>query len=102
GKAATFPDGKYQYQGINVASYGSRNENSLPEYHRIDVSATYTPKSDKKKGWQGEWNFSIYNLYNRSNAASYSFRQNEDTGTSETRSVSIFGIVPSVTYNVKF
>jgi hypothetical protein len=102
GKAATFPNGKYQYQGVTVASYGARNENSLAAYHRIDVSATYTPKPDKKKGWQGEWNFSIYNLYNRNNAASYSFRQNEDTGTSETRRVSIFGIVPSVTYNVKF
>ena len=102
GKAATFPNGKYQYQGVNVASYGARNENSLGAYHRLDVSATYTPKPDRKKGWQGEWNFGIYNLYNRNNAASYSFRQNEDTGTSETRRVSIFGIVPSVTYNVKF
>ena len=102
GKAATFPNGKYQYQGISVANYGARNESSLAAYHRVDVSATYTPKPDKKKGWQGEWNFSIYNLYNRNNAASYSFRQNEDTGASETRRVSIFGIVPSVTYNVKF
>jgi hypothetical protein len=102
GKAATFPNGKYQYQGVNVPSYGIRNENSLAAYHRLDVSATYTPKPNKKKGWQGEWNFSIYNLYNRNNAASYAFRQNEDTGTSETRRVSIFGIVPSVTYNVKF
>jgi hypothetical protein len=102
GKAATFPNGKYLYQGINVASYGARNESSLSAYHRVDVSATYTPRPDKIRGWQGEWNFSIYNLYNRNNAASYSFRQNEDTGTSETRRVSIFGIVPSVTYNVKF
>lgn len=102
GKAATFPNGKYQYHGITVASYGARNENSLSAYHRLDVSATYTPRPDKKKGWQGEWNFSIYNLYNRSNAASYAFRQNEDTGANETRRISIFGIVPSVTYNVKF
>jgi hypothetical protein len=102
GKAATFPNGKYQYHGITVASYGARNENSLPAYHRLDVSATYTPKPARKKGWQGEWNFSIYNLYNRSNAASYAFRQNEDTGTNETRRISIFGIVPSITYNVKF
>lgn len=102
GKAATFPNGKYQYQGITVASYGARNENSLSAYHRLDVSATYTPKPNKTKGWQGEWNFSIYNLYNRSNAASYSFRQNEDSGKNETRRISIFGIVPSVSYNVKF
>ena len=102
GKAATFPDGKYLFQGVTVASYGARNENSLSAYHRLDVSATYTPKPDKKKGWQGEWNFSIYNLYNRNNAAAYSFRQNEETGRNETRRISIFGIVPSVAYNVKF
>ncbi|GAA4910941.1 TonB-dependent receptor [Mucilaginibacter defluvii] len=102
GKAATFPNGKYLYQGVTVASYGARNENSLSAYHRLDVSATYTPKPYKKKGWQGEWNFSIYNLYNRNNAASYSFRQNEETGRNETRRVAIFGIVPSVAYNVKF
>lgn len=102
GKAATFPNGKYLYQGVTVANYGARNENSLSAYHRLDVSATYTPKPNKKKGWQGEWNFSIYNLYNRNNAASYSFRQKEETGRSETRRISIFGIVPSVAYNVKF
>lgn len=101
GKAATFPNGKYLYQSVTVASYGARNENSLSAYHRLDVSATYTPKPNKKTGWQGEWNFSIYNLYNRNNAASYSFRQNEETGRNETRRISIFGIVPSVAYNVK-
>lgn len=102
GKAATFPNGKYEYQGITVASYGLRNENSLAAYHHLDLSATYTPKPDKKKGWQGEWNFSLYNVYNRSNAASYTFSQNETTGLSEAKRISIFGVIPSVTYNFKF
>jgi len=102
GKAATFPNGKYLYQGMTVANYGSRNENSLSAYHHLDLSATYIPKPDKTKGWQGEWVFSIYNVYNRSNAASYTFGQNPDTGNSEARSTSIFGIIPSVTYNFKF
>ena len=102
GKAATFPNGKYQYQGITVANYGLRNEDALSAYHHLDLSATYVPKPDKKKGWQSEWNFSIYNIYNRSNAASYSFGQNQDTGISETKRISIFGMIPSVTYNFKF
>lgn len=102
GKAATFPNGKYQYQGITVANYGLRNEDALSAYHHLDLSATYVPKPDKKKGWQSEWNFSIYNVYNRSNAASYSFGQNQDTGISETKRISIFGMIPSVTYNFKF
>ena len=102
GKAATFPNGKYQYQGVSVANYGQRNENSLSAYHHLDLSATYTPKPNKTKGWRGEWVFSIYNVYARSNAASYSFGQNPDTGLSEAKRLSIFGIVPGITYNFKF
>lgn len=102
GRAATFPVGKYEYQGITIANYGVRNDDSLTPYHHLDLSATYIPKPDKTKGWQGEWVFSIYNVYNRSNAASFSFGQNEDSGLSEARRTSIFGIIPSVTYNFKF
>lgn len=102
GRAATFPNGKYQYQGMTIANYGMRNENSLSAYHHLDLGATYIPKPDKKKGWQGEWVFSIYNVYNRSNAASYNFNQNSTTGESEVKRISIFGIIPSVTYNFKF
>lgn len=102
GKAATFPNGKYQYQGITVANYGTRNDDNLSAYHHLDLSATYIPKPDKNKGWQSEWVFSIYNAYARSNAASYSFGQNPDTGASEAKRMSIFGIVPGVTYNFKF
>lgn len=102
GQPATFPDGQYEYQGIIVPNYGLRNEQRLPAYHHLDVSATYVSKPEKKKGWQGEWVFGIYNLYNRMNSASISFRQNEDTGANEAVRLSIFGIIPSVTYNFKF
>lgn len=102
GQPVTYPNGKYEYQGIVIPSYGLRNEERLPAYHHLDISATYTPKPEKDKGWQGEWVFSIYNLYNRQNAASISFRQNEDTGRNEAVRLSIFGIIPSVTYNFKF
>ncbi|HKO79063.1 MAG TPA: hypothetical protein VJU78_01650, partial [Chitinophagaceae bacterium] len=102
GKAATFPNGQYVYGGIVVPTYESRNSSRLPAYHHLDVSATYTPKPNKNKGWQSEWVFSIYNLYNRANAASLSFRQNETTGTNEAVRLSVFGMIPSVTYNFKF
>ncbi|WP_417354229.1 TonB-dependent receptor [Flavobacterium sp.] len=102
GKPVTYPNGQYVYGDLVIPSYGLRNENRVPAYHHLDVSATYTPKPDKKKGWQGEWVFSIYNLYNRMNAASINFRQNEDTGANEAVRLSIFGIIPSVTYNFKF
>lgn len=102
GQPVTYPNGQYHYGDLNIPSYGQRNESRLPAYHHLDVSATYIPKPDKKKGWQGEWVFSIYNLYNRMNAASITFRQNEDTGQNEAVKLSIFGMIPSVTYNFKF
>lgn len=102
GKAATYPIGKYQYQGITIANYGERNVNSLPAYHHLDLSATYTPKPNSKKRWKSEWVFSIYNVYSKSNAASIMFGQNRETGLSEAKKISIFGIVPGVTYNFRF
>jgi hypothetical protein len=102
GQPVTFPDGQYEYEGITVPNFSSRNENNLPSYHRIDVSATLTPHKNKKRKWQAEWVFGIYNLYNRMNAASITFRQNQETASNEAIRLSIFGIVPSATYNIKF
>jgi hypothetical protein len=102
GQPVSFPNGQYQYLGINVPSYGLRNENRLPAYHHLDVSATLTPTKNKDRNWKGEWVFSVYNLYNRKNAASINFRQNADTGNNEAVKTSIFGIVPAVSYNFKF
>ncbi len=102
GQPVTYPNGQYIYQGITVPSYGLRNENNLPLYHHLDVSATLTPKHNVNKKWKGEWVFSIYNLYGRKNAASISFRQNQDSGNNEAIRLSIFGMVPAVSYNFKF
>ena len=102
GQPTTFPNGQYQYNGINIPSYSTRNEFRLPSYHRLDISANYTPKQKKKKRWQGQWVFGVYNIYNRKNAASISFRENRTTGANEALRLSIFGIIPSVSYNFKF
>ena len=61
-----------------------------------------TPRKNVDRKLKGEWVFSIYNLYNRRNAASINFRRNQDTGANEAIRTSIFGIVPAVTYNFKF
>ncbi|WP_396194075.1 carboxypeptidase-like regulatory domain-containing protein [Flavobacterium sp.] len=102
GQPVTFPNGQYQYEGITVPVFSGRNEENLPTYHRLDVSATLTPRKNKDRKWQAEWVFGIYNLYNRQNAASITFRQNQETGSNEALRLSIFGIVPSATYNIKF
>ncbi|WP_339919806.1 TonB-dependent receptor [uncultured Flavobacterium sp.] len=102
GQPVSYPNGQYEYLGITVPSYGLRNENRLPTYHHLDISATLTPRKNEGRNWKGEWVFSIYNLYNRKNAASINFRRNDDTGNNETIKTSIFGMVPAVSYNFKF
>ncbi len=100
GLATTFPNGQYQYEGINIPVYEVRNSSRLPAYHRLDLSATLTPQKNKK--FQSSWNFGIYNVYNRKNAYSISFRKNSDTNMNEAVRLSLFGIIPSVTYNFSF
>lgn len=102
GQPTTYPNGQYTYNGLVIPTYEARNSSRLPSYHRLDISATYTPKPNRKKRWQGEWVFSVYNLYNRKNAQSLNFRQNAETGQNEALKLSIFGAVGAVTYNFKF
>ncbi|UUF12873.1 MULTISPECIES: TonB-dependent receptor [Flavobacterium] len=102
GQPVTYANGYYEFGGINIPNFSLRNENRLPLFHHLDLAATYTPKPDKKKGWQSYWVFSLYNVYNRKNAASMTFATNEDTGANETRRLSIFGVVPGISYNFKF
>ena len=102
GRPVTYPNGQYEYEGLSIASYSNRNEDRLPAYHRLDISATLTPKKNGGRKWKSEWVFGIYNVYNRRNAASISFSQNRQTGMNEATRISIFGAIPSVSYNFKF
>lgn len=101
GQPATFPNSQYQYNGLNVPNFSGRNEDRLPAYHRLDIALNYTPKPNKNEGWQSYWVFGIYNMYNRRNAASINFGQNQATGQNEATRLAIFGIIPSISYNFK-
>jgi len=101
GQPATFPNRQYQFNGIIIPNYNNRNSDRLTSFSRLDISATYIPKPNKKRGWQTYWVFGIYNAYNRKNASSINFRRNYETGVNEATRLSIFGIVPSVSYNFK-
>ncbi len=102
GNAVTFPSGKYELDGQLIPYYTERNGYRMPSYNRLDASLTL--KSKKKRArFEGSWDFSIYNLYNRHNAYSISFRESETgPGNTEAVKLSLFGIVPSVSYNFKF
>jgi len=99
GQPTNYPVGQFEFQDLTVPYYGLRNSQRLPAYNRVDLSATLKPKKNKNRKLKGEWVFSLYNVYNRRNAASINFRQNDDTGVNEAVRTSIFGIVPAITYN---
>jgi len=101
GGAITAPKGSFSFNGIVANSYTERNGYRLPDYHRLDISATRTGIKHNK--WQGEWVFSIYNAYGRHNAYSiYNSQDSYDISSNQTYMIYMFGIVPSVTYKIKF
>ncbi|RDY61292.1 TonB-dependent receptor [Flagellimonas nanhaiensis] len=102
GQPTNYPVGQFEFQGLVVPFFGLRNKERLPDYHRLDFSATLTPRKNKGRNWQSEWVFSVYNVYSRKNAASINFRENDDTGRNEAIRTAIFGIIPAITYNFKF
>ena len=114
GRAVTLPVQLYDYNGLTVPVYSERNGERFPAYHRMDVSATLTPKNKKKRRWQGSWTFSVYNVYNRHNTFAINFgRAVREDGTitdpkfdhvrdNAISRTYIIGILPSVTYNFKF
>ncbi|WDF69883.1 TonB-dependent receptor [Sphingobacterium oryzagri] len=102
GNAVTFPSGKYEVDGRSMFYYTERNGYRMPNYHRLDLSATYEPIK-KNKRFQSSWTFGVYNAYNRRNAYIIDFRDSETTpNATEAYQVALFGIIPSVTWNFKF
>lgn len=106
GNAATFPERFYVIGGVLTQEFSNINAYRLPAYHRADISGTYTPKPNSTKKYRSSWVFSIYNVYSRLNPYFIYFGQTGDplAGTQEINAyqVSLFPIIPSVTWNFKF
>jgi TonB dependent receptor/CarboxypepD_reg-like domain/TonB-dependent Receptor Plug Domain len=106
GNATTLPERFYIIGGVLTQEYSSVNQYRLPAYHRLDLAATYTPIPKHKKKIQGSWVFSIYNVYSRLNPYFIYFDQTgspyDNTLKVEARQVSLFPIIPAVTYNFHF
>jgi hypothetical protein len=101
GNAVTFPSGKYEYSGQSIPYYTERNGYRMPSYHRLDFNLHWSGNPNRK--FKSSWDISVYNAYNRHNAYSITFRESETTpGTTEAVRTSLFGIVPSITWNFEF
>mgnify|MGYP003454667240 FL=1 len=106
GNAFTLPVNFYIYDGILTQEYSKINQYRLPAYHRLDFAAILTPLKNKNRKWQSQWVFGAYNIYSRKNPYFIYFDQ---TGSPyngslkiQGKQVSIFPIIPSVTWNFRF
>ena len=101
GQAFTAPSAKYEIIDNYIYYYAERNGYRAPDYHRLDVSATWSKKLSKKKLTR-EWVFGIYNLYNRYNPYLIRFEDGQNGARTRAMQYSLFGIVPSVALNLKW
>jgi hypothetical protein len=124
GNAITLPIARYMYENHIIEVYGSRNSFRMAPYHRADISLNWITKKSlareeafknktvvegkktPKRLFKSNWNFSIYNLYNRKNPYFIYFASSGDftAGTFQTKAyqVSLFPILPSLTWNFEF
>ena len=119
GNTLTLPSSWYVQNQDLLFNYGQRNSTRLADYHRLDVSATWYSKAYKekvdpitgetlqvKKRFKSNWAFSIYNVYNRANPYFLYVDNDGDflQGDFEisVKQVTLFPIIPSVTWNFEF
>lgn len=101
GQPLTAPDLKYELNGVTCYYYSRRNGYRTPPTHRLDISAVY--RRHIGRHLTSELSFGLYNAYCRLNPYVIYF-QDDDSKPSGTRAVqqSLFGILPSISYAVKF
>ena len=110
GNTATL--GLQQFEGQTISAlygdYGytntydyieSRNNFRMPSYHRMDISVNF---HKKRRYGVRTWNISVYNLYNRQNPLIIYRGYKKNTFTPVLKQLSLFPIIPSVSYIYKF
>nr|WP_319397434.1 TonB-dependent receptor [uncultured Carboxylicivirga sp.] len=106
GNALTIPT--HNVQRLSVFSYDyeemipyqeGRNNYRMPNYHRLDFGVNFHKK--KKHGIR-TWNISVYNVYNRQNPFYIYIDESEYTSQKKVKQVSLFPILPSISYSYTF
>ncbi|MDA7803350.1 TonB-dependent receptor [Crocinitomix sp.] len=105
GNAVTL--GLQKYNSIPNTNYGtyeiehieSRNGYRVPSYHRLDLGVNI----HKPKKWgEATWSFSFYNAYNRQNPFYIDYGYIQGKNEEVLKQISLFPIIPSVSYSFKF
>lgn len=106
GNATSLPERFYLVDGVLTQEYSRINQYRMPAYHRADLAATYTPAPKKPRKIKSSWVFSVYNVYSRLNPYFLYYNQTgsayDGTLKVEARQVSLFPVLPSVTWNFKW
>ncbi len=106
GNATTLPQRFYLVNGILTQEYSRIDQYRLPSYHRLDFAAIYSPVKNEHRKVKSEWVFSIYNVYSRKNPYFIYFDQTgsayDGTLKVQGKQVSLFPVIPAVTWNFKF
>jgi hypothetical protein len=103
GGYVTIPVGTFNYYGSSFNYYSKRNGYQLPYFHQLDLSMNYKNHKDHHRKLITEWNFGIYNVYNRKNIFALFIKQeNNDLSLRSAYKMYLFGITPFVNYNFKF
>lgn len=101
GNAVTYPAGKYVVNNQTVFYYTQRNAGRLPYTMRLDLSATLEGKNRGK--FHSSWSFGVYNALARKNPYSIDFINDpQQPKKIVAQQTSLFGIIPSITWNFKF
>ncbi len=102
GRPITQPYARASINGVLVPIFVDRNQQRIPDYHRLDFSMLFEQNPLRKKRNQSSWVFSVYNVYARKNAYSVFYRLNPRSDSNAYK-LAIFGTAfPSLTYNFKF
>lgn len=106
GNTVTLPERFYLTETVLAQQFSSINQYRLAPYHRMDIAATYTPRKQEQKKYRTSWVFSVYNVYSRMNPFFIYFDQQgnafNNTLNIKAKQVSLFPVIPSVTWNFKF
>lgn len=115
GAAITTPSGFIRYQGYTMPLYAKRNNDRLPDYHRMDASLKFSIDKNRSNNFEHALVFSVYNLYGRRNPVFVNFNKISDyrgnyvipanrysSPQLTQTSIHLLGIIPSITYNFRF
>jgi outer membrane receptor for ferrienterochelin and colicin len=102
GRPTTYPSGKYTIDRFTATLYSDRNQERIPDYHRLDISISLLGNHKKNKRWKGSWTFSVYNVYGRKNAYSVFFKTERGVHPRAYKLSILGSAFPAITYNFSF